>query len=155
MRILCGFCAKGQKFVRIRLEERFYNAFKNNEDSYAQIREVITKINTKNKFSFHCRDSMTPSTNQSNSLFRTDRGLMESAMAALHSGLDVVKVFRRATIEAGRQPGVVDIGACSHGGQDQGGAHMDTMQGHLVNAAYHRAKANFRRVSGSVHLVRC
>jgi hypothetical protein len=63
MRILCGFCAKGQKFVRIRLEERFYNAFQNNEDSYAQIREVITKINTKNKFSFHCRDSMTPSTN--------------------------------------------------------------------------------------------
>jgi hypothetical protein len=28
MRILCGFCAKGQKFVRIRLEEKFPNAFK-------------------------------------------------------------------------------------------------------------------------------
>jgi hypothetical protein len=28
--------------VRIRLEERFLNAFKNNEDLYEQIREVIT-----------------------------------------------------------------------------------------------------------------
>jgi hypothetical protein len=28
------------------------------------------------------------------------------------------------------------------------------MQGHLVDAAYHRAKASFRRVSGSVHIVR-
>jgi hypothetical protein len=28
MRILCGFHAKGQEFVRIRLEERFPNAFK-------------------------------------------------------------------------------------------------------------------------------
>jgi hypothetical protein len=28
MRILCGFCAKGQKFVRIPLEEKFSNAFK-------------------------------------------------------------------------------------------------------------------------------
>jgi hypothetical protein len=28
------------------------------------------------------------------------------------------------------------------------------MQGHLVDAAYHRAKANFRRVFGSIHLVR-
>jgi hypothetical protein len=63
MRILYGFFAKGQKFVCIRLEERFPNVLKNNEDSYAQIREVITKINTKNKFLFHCQDSMTPSTN--------------------------------------------------------------------------------------------
>jgi hypothetical protein len=28
MRILCRFYAKGQKFVRIRLEEKFLNAFK-------------------------------------------------------------------------------------------------------------------------------
>jgi hypothetical protein len=28
MRIFCGFCAKGQKFVRIRLEEMFPNVFK-------------------------------------------------------------------------------------------------------------------------------
>jgi hypothetical protein len=28
MRILCGFCAKGQKFVCIQLEEKFPNAFK-------------------------------------------------------------------------------------------------------------------------------
>jgi hypothetical protein len=28
------------------------------------------------------------------------------------------------------------------------------MQGHIVDAACHRAKANFRRVSESVHLIR-
>jgi hypothetical protein len=28
MRILCEFCTKGEKFVRIRLEEKFPNAFK-------------------------------------------------------------------------------------------------------------------------------
>jgi hypothetical protein len=43
MRILCRFCTKGQKFVCIRLEERFPNAFKNNEGSYAQIKKVITR----------------------------------------------------------------------------------------------------------------
>jgi hemerythrin len=52
MRILCGFYAKGQEFVRIQLEERFPNAFKNNEDSYAQIREVITKQVQKINFHF-------------------------------------------------------------------------------------------------------
>jgi hypothetical protein len=43
MRILCGFYAKGQEFVRIRLEKRFPNAFKNNKDLYAQIREDIAR----------------------------------------------------------------------------------------------------------------
>jgi hypothetical protein len=28
------------------------------------------------------------------------------------------------------------------------------VEGHLVDAVFHRAKASFRRVSGSVHLVR-
>jgi hypothetical protein len=28
------------------------------------------------------------------------------------------------------------------------------MEGHLVDAVFHRAKASFRRVPGSVHLVR-
>jgi hypothetical protein len=28
MRIICGICAKGQKFVRIRLKEKFPSAFK-------------------------------------------------------------------------------------------------------------------------------
>jgi hypothetical protein len=76
------------------------------------------------------------------------------AIEALHSGLDVVKVLRRATVKTGRLPGVVDAGARQYGGQAQGGAQTDATQGHLVNAAYHRAKANYRRVSGSVHLVR-
>jgi hypothetical protein len=52
MRILCEFCANGREFVRIRLEERFLNAFKNNEDSYAQIREVITRQMQKINFHF-------------------------------------------------------------------------------------------------------
>jgi hypothetical protein len=52
MRILCGFCAKGQKVVRIRLEERFPNAFKNNEGSYAQIKKVITRQLQKMNFHF-------------------------------------------------------------------------------------------------------
>jgi hypothetical protein len=52
MRILCEFCAKGQEFVRIRLEERFPNAFKNNGDSYAQIKKVIKKQVQKISFYF-------------------------------------------------------------------------------------------------------
>jgi hypothetical protein len=28
------------------------------------------------------------------------------------------------------------------------------MEGHLVDAVFHRAKASFRRVPGSIHLVR-
>jgi ABC-type phosphate transport system auxiliary subunit len=57
MRILCGFYAKGQEFVRIRLEETFPNALKNSEDLYAQIREVNTrqmqKINFISLLKFH------------------------------------------------------------------------------------------------------
>jgi hypothetical protein len=28
------------------------------------------------------------------------------------------------------------------------------MKGHLIDAVFHRAKTSFRRVSGSVHLIR-
>jgi hypothetical protein len=52
MRILCGFCTKGKEFVRIRLKEKFLDAFKNNEDSYAQIGEVITRRIQKINFHF-------------------------------------------------------------------------------------------------------
>jgi hypothetical protein len=52
MRIFCEFYAKGQEFVRIRLEERFPNALKNNGDSYAQIKKVITKKVQKISFYF-------------------------------------------------------------------------------------------------------
>jgi hypothetical protein len=52
MRILCEFCAKGQEFVHIQLEERFPNAFKNNGDSYAQIKKVIKKQVQKISFYF-------------------------------------------------------------------------------------------------------
>jgi hypothetical protein len=40
-----------------------------------------------------------------------------------------------------------------HGSQAQGGAQADAMKGHLVDAVFHRAKASFRCVSRSVHLV--
>jgi hypothetical protein len=63
MRILCGFCAKGQEFVRIQRKEKFPNALKNNEDSYAQIEEVITRQIQKINFYLYCRNSVTPSTN--------------------------------------------------------------------------------------------
>jgi hemerythrin len=63
MRIFYGFYAKKQEFVRIRLEGRFPNAFKNSEDSYAQIKEVITRLIQKINFHFYCRNSITPSTN--------------------------------------------------------------------------------------------
>jgi hypothetical protein len=49
------------------------------------------------------------------------------AIEALHSGLDVVKVLWRATVEAARPRGVVDTSVCRHGDQAQGGAHADTM----------------------------
>jgi hypothetical protein len=52
MRNLCGFCAKGQEFVRIRLKERFPNALKNNEDSYARIGEITTRQIQKINFHF-------------------------------------------------------------------------------------------------------
>jgi hypothetical protein len=41
-----------------------------------------------------------------------------------------------------------------HGGQAQAGAQTDAVEGHLVDAVFHRAKASFRCVSGSAHLVR-
>jgi hypothetical protein len=41
-----------------------------------------------------------------------------------------------------------------HGSQAQGGAKADAMKGHLIDAAFHRAKASFWCVSESVHLVR-
>jgi hypothetical protein len=52
MRILCGFCAKEQKFVCIQLEERFPNALKNDEGSYTQIKKVITRQLQKINFHF-------------------------------------------------------------------------------------------------------
>jgi hypothetical protein len=39
------------------------------------------------------------------------------AIEALHGDLDVVKVLRRATIEARWLLGVVDAGASRHGGE--------------------------------------
>jgi hypothetical protein len=40
-----------------------------------------------------------------------------------------------------------------HGGQAQGGAEADAVDGHLVHAVFHRGEALHRRVTESVHLV--
>jgi hypothetical protein len=51
MRILCGLCAKGQKFVHIRLRRKVPECVQNNEDSFAQIRKIITR--QLQKINFH------------------------------------------------------------------------------------------------------
>jgi hypothetical protein len=70
------------------------------------------------------------------------------AVEALQDDLDVVDVLRRATMEAALPCGVVDAGVHCHGSQAQGGAQADAVEGHLVNAVFHRAKSSFRCVSG-------
>jgi hypothetical protein len=63
MRIFCEFCAKRQKFVRIRLEEKFLNAFKMTKIRVHRL-EKLSQDNCKRQiFILHCRNSMTPSTN--------------------------------------------------------------------------------------------
>jgi hypothetical protein len=52
MRILCGFCAKGQKFVRIRLEEKLPNAFKTMKNRIHKLGKVITRQLQKINFHF-------------------------------------------------------------------------------------------------------
>jgi hypothetical protein len=49
MRILCGFCAKGQKFVRIQLDEKFPNAFKIMK---IRVQKIITRQLQKMNFHF-------------------------------------------------------------------------------------------------------
>jgi hypothetical protein len=36
LRIFCGFYAKGQRFLRVRLRWKFPNSFKNSKDSHPQ-----------------------------------------------------------------------------------------------------------------------
>jgi hypothetical protein len=48
MRIFCEFCAKGQKFVRVRLKEKFPNAFKMMKIRMKSCHKTIAK----DKFSF-------------------------------------------------------------------------------------------------------
>jgi hypothetical protein len=58
------------------------------------------------------------------------------AVEALKSGLDVVDVLWRATLEVARLRRVVDAGVRRHGGQIQGGAQADAVKGHLINAVF-------------------
>jgi hypothetical protein len=41
-----------------------------------------------------------------------------------------------------------------HGGQAQGGAQADAMEGHLIDTVFDRGNAVCRRVPGGVYLVR-
>jgi hypothetical protein len=75
------------------------------------------------------------------------------AIEALQDDFDLVDVFWCAALEATRLDGVVDAGMHRHGGQAQGGAEADAVDGHLVHAVFHRGEALCRRVAGSVHLV--
>jgi hypothetical protein len=52
MRILCGFCAKGQVFVRIRLEEKFLDACKTMKIHMHKLGKVITRQLQKINFHF-------------------------------------------------------------------------------------------------------
>jgi hypothetical protein len=52
MRILCGFCANGKKFVRIRLEEKFLSAFKTMKIRMHKLGKVITRQLQKINFHF-------------------------------------------------------------------------------------------------------
>jgi hypothetical protein len=51
MRILCGFCNKEQKFVRIRLVEKFPNAFKTMKIRMHKLEKLSRQL--QDKFSFH------------------------------------------------------------------------------------------------------
>jgi hypothetical protein len=75
------------------------------------------------------------------------------AIEALQDDFDLVEVFWCAALEATRLDGVVDTGMRRHGGQAQGGAKADAVDGHLVHAVFHRSEALSRRVARSVHLV--
>jgi hypothetical protein len=61
--IFCGFCTKKQEFVRIRLEEKFLNAFEIVKVRMRKSKKIITRQIRKIKFHLYCRNSITPSTN--------------------------------------------------------------------------------------------
>jgi hypothetical protein len=62
-RIFCGFYAKEEEFVRIRLEEKFPNVFKIVKVRMDKIKKVITRQTQKIKFHLYCRNFVIPSTN--------------------------------------------------------------------------------------------
>jgi hypothetical protein len=52
MRIFCGFYAKGQEFVRIRLRVKVPECVQNSEGSHAQIKGNYHETNAKDKISY-------------------------------------------------------------------------------------------------------
>jgi hypothetical protein len=63
MWIFCGFYAKKQEFVRIRLEEKFPNMFETVKIHMHKSKKIIMRQIRKIKFHLYCRNSITPSTN--------------------------------------------------------------------------------------------
>jgi hypothetical protein len=75
------------------------------------------------------------------------------AIEVLQDDFDLIEVFWCTALEAARLDGVVDAGMRRHGGQAQGGAKADAMDGHFVHAVFHRSEALRRCVARGVHLV--
>jgi hypothetical protein len=71
---------------------------------------------------------------------------------AFQDDFDLVDVLWCATPETAWLYGVVDAGVRRHGGQAQGGAQADAVNGHLVDTVFHRGEAVRRRVSGAFTL---
>jgi hypothetical protein len=63
MRIFCGFYAKEQEFCAYSARWKVPKCVRDSENSYAQIKEIITRQIRKIKFHLYCQNSITPSTN--------------------------------------------------------------------------------------------
>jgi hypothetical protein len=63
IRIFCGFYAKEQEFCAYSARGKVPDCVQDSENSYAQIKEVITRQIQRIKFHLYCRNSITPNTN--------------------------------------------------------------------------------------------
>jgi hypothetical protein len=70
------------------------------------------------------------------------------AVETLQDDFDLVNVLWCTALEATRLYGVVDASVHRHGGQAQGGAQADAVEGHLIDTVFHRDNAVYRRVPG-------
>jgi hypothetical protein len=63
LKIFCGFCAKGQEFLRVRLRKGSRIHSKNSKVRIRKHKGIITKQAQKLKFFIYCWNSSIPSTN--------------------------------------------------------------------------------------------
>jgi hypothetical protein len=160
LNIFCGFCAKGQEFFACSAKIKFQNSFKNSKVLVHRQKGIITIQTQKLKFHYLLPKIQTSlvQTNQKACLAQTGMDGVGNGVAvaveALQDDLDLVDVLWCAALEAAQLCGVVDAGVRRHGGQAQGGAQADIVEGHLIDTVFHRGNAVCRRVPGGVHLVR-